>query len=250
MLECLFGEDAGFPQLLSAGQIGKLQVPWFPPPNSSDWPGWSGSWRRPRRGQRKSAVVETGEHLALAHTSIRLGQDRDDNAFAQCGYVHLVFDHNGARGYETRPPRGRGDGRRTRDRRRRAGYSRGLARVAACVQRKRHGHHGRELNNPFHKPSNFWPTSYNSRRLRGGQDARWTAGAANFLPAELHHPNQDHSLDQIQMVGRRKKTFPAGLHPVDLCRGPACRRESRRRDWAPLPGRRRRDRSPAPGFSD
>ena len=36
----------------------------------------------------------------------------------------------------------------------------------------------------------------------------------NLYHPKLYHPNQDHSLDQIQMAGRRKNTFPAGLHPV------------------------------------
>ena len=40
--------------------------------------------------------ASTGQQLALAHASVGLGQDGDDDAFTQRGYIHLVFDHDGA----------------------------------------------------------------------------------------------------------------------------------------------------------
>src|SRR6185312_249957 len=130
------------------------------------------------------AVVEAGEQLALAHASVGLSQNGDDDALAQCGYVHLVFDHDRARSHE-----GAVVWRRRGERNRRGGachwrcggYSRGFARVAAGVQRQRNGHHGRELNNPFHKPSYFWPMLKSFPLTLGGQDARRTAGGTPAL---------------------------------------------------------------------
>ena len=97
-----------------------------------------------------------------------------------------------------------------------AAATRGFARVAAGVQRQRNDHYYHERDNPIHKPLLLLAsaTSVHTRRAGCPPDSRRDAAATSSYHPNFYHPNQDHSLDQIQMAGRRKSTFPAGLHPV------------------------------------